>query len=155
MELEDIDERLLWMLRRCGDEWGPMGVAQAAASLVGPVWQERHGMPTAANLGLATTGELIDEIRARIEVHGPGLDYRPAEESLITVSPEPSPPVNQFWDAENVESLLAQMVGAGSVCWENMKGTGTFNDHFARKIVDDGLSRLHELLHGDVEEGHS
>lgn len=27
-------------------------------------------------LGLATTGQLLDELRARIEVHGPGLDYR-------------------------------------------------------------------------------
>lgn len=27
-------------------------------------------------LGLATTGQILDEIRTRIEVYGPGLDYR-------------------------------------------------------------------------------
>lgn len=27
-------------------------------------------------LGCATTGELLEEIRVRIEVHGPGLEYR-------------------------------------------------------------------------------
>lgn len=30
-------------------------------------------------LGLATTGELLAELSARIEVHGPGLDYRTVE----------------------------------------------------------------------------
>jgi hypothetical protein len=30
-------------------------------------------------LGLATTGELMAELSARIEVHGPGLDYRTVE----------------------------------------------------------------------------
>ena len=33
-EINDIDERLLWLLRRAGDEWGPLGVALAAQRLV-------------------------------------------------------------------------------------------------------------------------
>lgn len=32
-----------------------------------------------AYLGLATTRELLNELSARIEVHGPGLDYRTVE----------------------------------------------------------------------------
>jgi len=33
MRMDEIDERLLWLLRRAGDEWGPAGVAKAAARL--------------------------------------------------------------------------------------------------------------------------
>lgn len=33
-------------------------------------------MSLTANLGLATTGELIEELRARFEVHTLGLGYR-------------------------------------------------------------------------------
>ncbi len=29
----DIDERLAWLLRKAGEEWGPLGVAKAAAAL--------------------------------------------------------------------------------------------------------------------------
>jgi hypothetical protein len=32
----EIDARLLWLLRRAGEEWGPLGVALAAARLTDP-----------------------------------------------------------------------------------------------------------------------
>jgi len=38
-----------------------------------------HHRPNKANLGLATTGELIDEIRARIEIHG-NLNYKTVDD---------------------------------------------------------------------------
>jgi hypothetical protein len=36
VEIGDVNERLLWILRRAGDEWGPAGVARAAALLATP-----------------------------------------------------------------------------------------------------------------------
>ncbi len=40
-------------------------------------WQPYPEPKCPANLGLATTGELIDEIKARIEIHSDGgLDYK-------------------------------------------------------------------------------
>lgn len=32
--LDEIDPRLVWLLRAAGNEWGPLGVARAAAQLV-------------------------------------------------------------------------------------------------------------------------
>jgi hypothetical protein len=32
----EIDGRLLWLLRKAGDEWGPLGVALTAADLLPP-----------------------------------------------------------------------------------------------------------------------
>lgn len=32
--IEEMDERLLWLLRKAGEEWGPRGVALAAARLM-------------------------------------------------------------------------------------------------------------------------
>ena len=37
--IEDVDQRLLWLLRAAGDEWGPRGVAKAAAQLAGVSWE--------------------------------------------------------------------------------------------------------------------
>jgi hypothetical protein len=34
--LDEIDGRLLWLLRKAGDEWGPLGVALTAADLLPP-----------------------------------------------------------------------------------------------------------------------
>jgi hypothetical protein len=32
--LDEVDGRLLWVLRKAGDEWGPLGVALTAAELL-------------------------------------------------------------------------------------------------------------------------
>ncbi len=42
------------------------------AKLIGDKLLEHVARP---RLGYATTEQLLDELRARIEVHGPGLDY--------------------------------------------------------------------------------
>jgi len=33
--IKDVDPTLLWLLRRAGDEWGPLGVAKVAARMAG------------------------------------------------------------------------------------------------------------------------
>ncbi len=35
-QVEHVDPTLLWLLRRAGDEWGPLGVALTAAHLSDP-----------------------------------------------------------------------------------------------------------------------
>ena len=35
-EIQEVDGRLLWLLRKAGEEWGPLGVALAAARLTDP-----------------------------------------------------------------------------------------------------------------------
>lgn len=52
---------------------------------------------------------------------------------------------NRFKDADNVESLIYQTVGAGSVCWENPGGAGVFDDEKARGVAEDAVQRLREL----------
>lgn len=37
---------------------------------------------------------------------------------------------------EYIKSVIGEAVGAGSTCWESMKGTGTFNSLRAVAIVD-------------------
>lgn len=49
--------------------------------------------------------------------------------------------MNRFNDVNDVEELLAQMVGAGSMCWN----AGVFDSNEALKIVNEGYSRLQEI----------
>lgn len=52
---------------------------------------------------------------------------------------------NLFHDAEDIPALIYQLVGAGSTCWENLSGTGVFQDEKAKKFAEDALIRLEEL----------
>lgn len=47
-------------------------------------------------------------------------------------------------DPDTLESVIGQAVGAASVCWENMEGTGVFQDDRARQIVDDVVKWINE-----------
>lgn len=53
---------------------------------------------------------------------------------------------NRFADCEDITQVVFQAVGAGSVCWENMSGTGIFQDDQARNVGDDAVARIHEIL---------
>ena len=44
----------------------------------------------------------------------------------------------------SASSAVHQAVGAGSVCWENMVGTGVFNEEQARAISEGLLKFLHD-----------
>lgn len=50
-----------------------------------------------------------------------------------------------------VERVVGEAVGGGSVCWENMNGTGVFQDQKARKIVDDAVAELWLLFEMQTE----
>jgi hypothetical protein len=55
------------------------------------------------------------------------------------------------WDehmagAETVEEVLGLAVGAGSVCWEHLEGTGVFQSEAATDIVDKACTRIRELM---------
>lgn len=43
-------------------------------------------------------------------------------------------------DPKTLSEVIGQAVGAGSVCWEDMSGTGVFQDGRASMIVDEVLS---------------
>jgi hypothetical protein len=53
---------------------------------------------------------------------------------------------NLFETAETVESLLAQVVGAGSVCWTPRPEEHVFNEREANMVVTHALLRLSEIL---------
>lgn len=55
------------------------------------------------------------------------------------------PPENRFRDATTVEEVVGQAVGAGSVCWENVRAAGVFQSDEAARIVQEALARLAEL----------
>lgn len=52
-------------------------------------------------------------------------------------------PKNRFAQAEGVASLIHQVVGAGSMCWPEVKGV--FQDDKARKVAEEALERLFEI----------
>lgn len=54
-------------------------------------------------------------------------------------------------DTPDIISLVYQLVGAGSVCWEHMEFTGIFDDRKAVMVAEAGIKRLKELG-VDVEE---
>lgn len=54
-------------------------------------------------------------------------------------------PLNRFEDAEDVTELIHQVIGAGSMCWENLSGAGVFDSTEAAKIGSDAVARLSEL----------
>ena len=53
---------------------------------------------------------------------------------------------NLFEDANTIESLLAQVVGAGSVCWTPRPSDNVFNEKEANMVVEHALQRFGELL---------
>src|SRR5690625_4894707 len=54
---DEVYERLLWLLRRAGDEWGPLGVAKVAASLAGAEWAAGR-----AETATATTEDAVERV---------------------------------------------------------------------------------------------
>lgn len=56
--LDETDPTLLWLLRRAGDEWGPRGVARAAALLAAADAAEASRMSEARTL----VPELVAEV---------------------------------------------------------------------------------------------
>lgn len=53
--------------------------------------------------------------------------------------------MNMFSKAATAEEVVFQAIGAGSVCWENMSGTGVFDDTQARAVGEDAMARLKEI----------
>jgi hypothetical protein len=63
--------------------WVDTGLPVALDRILEGVWLPYHPEPSKcpANLGLATTRELIEEIKVRIEIHSDsGLDYKTAQD---------------------------------------------------------------------------
>ena len=40
-------------------------------------------------------------------------------------------------DPDTIEAVVGEAIGAGSVCWESLTGTGVFQDQRASQIVDE------------------
>lgn len=53
--------------------------------------------------------------------------------------------MNMFRDCTTPEEVVFQAIGAGSVCWETMTGTGVFQDGKARAAGNDAMARLREM----------
>ena len=53
---------------------------------------------------------------------------------------------NHFSDCDDIASVVFQAIGGGSVCWESMEGTGIFDDVHAKRLGDDAVARINELL---------
>jgi hypothetical protein len=52
---------------------------------------------------------------------------------------------NRFADAQTAREVIYQAIGAGSVCWENLSNTGTFQSEKAFQIGKEAIERLNEL----------
>lgn len=51
-----------------------------------------------------------------------------------------------FDDADTLEAVVFQAIGAGSVCWESLEGTGVFQDGQAREVGEAAVARIRALL---------
>lgn len=53
---------------------------------------------------------------------------------------------NPFKDAQNVEQLLCQLVGAASMCWEHVDRAGVFQSDRALELSKAALVRIGEFM---------
>lgn len=53
---------------------------------------------------------------------------------------------NRFDEACDVHELVHQIIGAASMCWEDLTDAGVFDSTEAALVADDGLARLAELI---------
>lgn len=79
-------------------------------------------------------------------IDGTGREVQPSTFDLLTSEGEP----------ESREAAVFQAIGAATVCWEDMSGTGIFQDEKARAIADGLLAWLDEndrsrFPHGELE----
>jgi hypothetical protein len=51
-----------------------------------------------------------------------------------------------FDDVVSVPQLLGELVGAASMCWENIEEAGVFKSEDAKRITEKALTRLREIL---------
>lgn len=58
-------------------------------------------------------------------------------------APLPKPQRIFDWTAEtDIETAVGEAIGAASVCWENMSGTGIFDSTRAKQIVDELVDHI-------------
>lgn len=53
---------------------------------------------------------------------------------------------NVFSASKTISQLIGNLVGAASVCWENLEAAGEFKSDQANTLVDQALERLQELV---------
>lgn len=81
--------------------------------------------------------------------------------SEIVVTGTPSPPSTEeivgdlkagdagmFDEVHDARELIAQAIGAGSMCWENPGGAGEFDSTQAAEVADAAYLRLQKILAG-------
>ena len=64
--------------------------------------------------------------------------------------PEMTMSKNRFADAADATELMHQVIGAGSMCWEDLSGAGVFDSTEAAKIAKEAVERFGELVPGDT-----
>lgn len=53
---------------------------------------------------------------------------------------------NCFADAPDLEAVIAQAVGAASMCWQHPERAGEYNTEEAFKVAADAVARIRELI---------
>jgi hypothetical protein len=59
---------------------------------------------------------------------------------------------NIFSACEDIPTLIHQLVGVSSTCWQGGTGDAVFDTALATKTASHALTRLHELAHRYVTE---
>jgi hypothetical protein len=93
----------------------------------------------------------LDEIPATIDE--PLADW---ERELLMATEEPTPWEPDLHESSDpVETAVYQALGAASVCWESMSGTGIFNDRQARAIGEGLMDIIRGAQDAAEHEGYS
>lgn len=53
-----------------------------------------------------------------------------------------APATSYLSDADTIEAAVYQALGAASVCWDSMEGTGVFHSDEAKAIAEELLARI-------------
>lgn len=134
----DRQQRVLAILARLGAEGTTWKELAAATD-----WH--HGQASGALSVLHKVGKVarLTERRNRCQVyvlpeHVNGRDTAPhGRRAPQRVKPSENP---------EVQRIIGEAIGAGSMCWESMSGTGMFQSDQARAVLDNTLAELDRVL---------
>lgn len=72
--------------------------------------------------------------------------WKRLRQQLSVLPNEPQWPVEPFDKCESVEDLIAQAMGAASICWQDVGAAGVFDDVRAVALFQEAMRRYHEIV---------
>lgn len=129
------------------DALGSAGYVIVSAESLPPTEQRMPSLPERMRAAAVVLSEVNDRHRyGTIETYG--------RRDLLALADrwerEDAKKANMFANVNDVGELINQAVGAGSMCWENVRAAGGFDSAEAVRVASDVCARLKEILLGNA-----